>query len=595
MKKLVIGISALALGLALLAGCSAEQPATVTGETAAGNGAVEKAPAVSLDDAGLTDNKLLYANSDPTSVRTFYLTVSRGNSGESSDHSWAEVNTYSVYDYERMNVDRYKVEAILQEGDENGPREGAFGYGLTTPNATVQIRGQTSSQYAQKNYKLSLKENAGDIDGQKMIALNKHWGDSLRIRNKLMFDLMAEVPDMMSLRTQFVHLYVRDTTAVATGESAGAAFVDYGLYTWVEQLNKTALRAHGADRNGQLYKINSCEFYRYEDSIKLKTDPTYDQTAFEQRLEIKGSDDHSKLIAMLEAVNDYAIPIEEVCEQYFDMDNMLTWMAFHILTGNIDTQNRNVYIYSPQNGSKWYFWSWDNDGALDRKTSELWKNVTEYGWETGISNYWGNILFCRVLKSEDYRAMLEDKIEELYAGTLAPAHVQTLAEKYAAVTTPYLYQMPDQEYAVLTREQHDIVLEETGEEIEKNYDAYQNSLELPMPFYIGVPVKTDTGYQCEWDASFDLQARDITYTAELSDSMAFDNLLAAYTGPLLTLQMPALPPGQYFIRVVATNSAGKSQPAFDQYITTGSLSVNGTKCFYVLEDGSVKEDVYAEG
>ena len=40
---------------------------------------------------------------------------------------------------------------------------------------------------------------------------------------------------MMGLRTQFVHLYVKDLTDSDTG-----AFVDYGLYTQVEQLNKTA-------------------------------------------------------------------------------------------------------------------------------------------------------------------------------------------------------------------------------------------------------------------------------------------------------------------------------------------------------------------
>ena len=41
---------------------------------------------------------------------------------------------------------------LLQVGDENGPTEGEVGYGERVPNATVQIRGQTSSQNAQKNY-----------------------------------------------------------------------------------------------------------------------------------------------------------------------------------------------------------------------------------------------------------------------------------------------------------------------------------------------------------------------------------------------------------------------------------------------------------
>ena len=81
---------------------------------------------------------------------------------------------------------------------------------------------------------------------------------------------------MVGLRTQFVHLYVKDLTQADSG-----AFVDYGLYTQVEQLNPTALKAHGLDQNGQLYKVNFFEFFRYEDAIRRKTDPAYDPVAFE--------------------------------------------------------------------------------------------------------------------------------------------------------------------------------------------------------------------------------------------------------------------------------------------------------------------------
>ena len=66
------------------------------------------------------------------------------------------------------------------------------------------------------------------------------------------------------------------------------------MYTQSEQLNKTGLKNHGLDSNGQLYKINSFEFYRYEDVIKPQDDPSYDSAAFEKLLEIKGSDDHRK-------------------------------------------------------------------------------------------------------------------------------------------------------------------------------------------------------------------------------------------------------------------------------------------------------------
>lgn len=96
------------------------------------------------------------------------------------------------------------------------------------------------------------------------------------------YDLIRKIDQMVGLRTQFVHLYVKDLT-----QNTNALFEDYGLYTQVEQLNKTALKAHGLDANGQLYKINFFEFERYEDSIKLATDPGYDRSMFEYYLEIK--------------------------------------------------------------------------------------------------------------------------------------------------------------------------------------------------------------------------------------------------------------------------------------------------------------------
>ena len=42
---------------------------------------------------------------------------------------------------------------------------------------------------------------------------------------------------------------------------------------------------------------------------------------------------------MLEAVNDYSIPIDTVLEEYFDEENITYWMGFQILMGNVDTQN----------------------------------------------------------------------------------------------------------------------------------------------------------------------------------------------------------------------------------------------------------------
>ena len=97
---------------------------------------------------------------------------------------------------------------LLQPGDEEGPVAGEVGYGEEAPNATVQVRGQTSSSYTQKNYKVELKKGKGTWRQQRAIALNKHMGEGMRFRNKMAYDLIRGIPQMMGLRTQFVHLWV---------------------------------------------------------------------------------------------------------------------------------------------------------------------------------------------------------------------------------------------------------------------------------------------------------------------------------------------------------------------------------------------------
>ena len=589
--KKAAGILAVLLAAVLCGGCmsttmqkTGEQSTEVESE----NSGVEKEEKPEINEIHLRDKDTLYESDDDTSVVTMYLTVSRGNSSENTDHSWSEINSYSVSDYEEMGVERYQVAGLLQVGDENGPEAGEVGYGEKVPNATVQIRGQTSSRYAQKNYKIELKKNKGTWRGQRTINLNKHMGEGMRFRNKLSYDLLKGIPELLSLRTQFVHLYVKDETE---GENKG--FSDYGLYTQVEQLNKTGMKAHGLDFNGQLYKVNSFEFYRYEDVIKKEDEAGYDQKAFEERLEIKGSSDHRKLIRMLEAVNDYSKPVSTVLEQYFDKENLTYWMAFQILTGNVDTQNRNTYLYSPLNSDTWYFICWDNDGAFMRSEYVKRQFSDQGSWESGVSNYWGNILFQRCLQSETFREELDEAILDLKT-YLSEDRLRTMIGRYQAVVKPYAYSMPDQMNEPLTEDAYDEIASEIPGEVENNYQLYLESLKKPMPFYIGKPVITGQKLKVNWDISYDFDAEDITYTVEVARDYLFRDVIYRSERQLLPEAELDLPEaGQYFVRVQAENSSGYTQDAVDYYVTDSGKNY-GMRCFYITQDGRVEEDLYGE-
>ena len=534
------------------------------------------------------DNDLLYKDDDPGSVVTMYLTVSRGNEYENTDHSWEEINKYSAYDYEKMKVTRYKIQGLLQVGDEDGPTEGMVGYGESIPNAEVQIRGQISTQEAQKGFKIELKDGMGSWRGQTTINLNKHPGDYTRIRNKLCYDLLKDIPELLGARTQFVNLYVKDLS----GGEENAEFVDYGLFTHVEQMNRAYLRARGLDEDGQMYKNNSFEFTDFDNRIHTVGDPEYNEKRFEEVLESKGNDDHSKFIEMLADLNNLSLPIEEVFEKWFDEENFFNWLAFNILVGNADTINRNTFLYSPREQNTWYLISWDIDAAFRKNEERLRGNYDEGSTHVGVGNYWGNTLYQRVLKSEHYREVLDEKINYL-RGILTEEKIRSLIDIYNPAAEKYIYQEPDIEYMRRTKEERRRILDAIPGEVELNYQLYAENLKAPMPFYMS--IGTDE-YEDEvvWDAAFDFDGEAVTYTVEIARDLYFEDVIFEESGIIIPrIKLPALETGDYCIRVTAVNESGYSQRAMETVITVSGMHY-GIREFGVDRDGSIWEKASEE-
>lgn len=552
---------------------------------------VEKEPLISINDIPLQDNMNIYQYDDPDSVITMYVTVREGNSADNSDHTWQEVNDFTKFFFVgNVNTVVGKAEAILQIGDEYGPIPGELGYGEIVPNATIQIRGNTASRTPQKSYKIELFDSAGEWRGQSTIALNKHFDDITRLRNKMCFDLMKELDDFVSLRTQFVHLYVKDETS----DPPSDVFVDYGLFTQIEQPNRAFLRNHLLDQDAQLYKPNMFEFYRYPDEIKLADDPLYDLQLFETVLEVKGNRDHSKLIKMLEDVNNWNIPIEEIFNSYFDADNYFTWMAFNIIIGNVDTESQNFYLYSPQNSQTWYFLPWDYDGSFARQEKEIFGGYGFHLFQEGIANYWGSVLHKRVLTVPTYRAQLDEKINQLLE-FITPELIAARVENYREVTDKYVSSMPDILHLRATLEEYDLLMNLLPSELEVNYQLYLESLEKPMPFYMGDPQVVNGKLHFNWEEAYDFDAQDITYTFRLSPS--WDMADAIYEVELTnftTFEVDLVSPGEYFWQVVATNEDGKVQYPFDYYRDVEGDYHYGMKYFYLYEDNQILSGIYSK-
>ncbi|MCU6710802.1 exopolysaccharide Pel transporter PelG [Paenibacillus sp. J5C_2022] len=521
------------------------------------SGATEPDSGLTLPDVPvstrLMEDKRLYERDEDGSLKTLYVTILPDKPGE-EPLDWYGLNRIPE------DSDR-KLDVIVQEGtsDSGAPVSGMFGYGTDKSNATITLRGNTAWTKPQKSYRIKLHDEAGLWLGQRTLNLNKHIDDLTRIRNKLSFDLFESIPNITSLRTQFIHMYVKDLSNGA----ANANYEDYGLYTHVEQPNKRFLKSHMLDPNGYLYKAKFFEFHRYEESIKPHDDPTYSREAFETKLEIKGREEHGKLIQMLNDVNDKSIPIEEVMEKHFDLDNFLTWTAATMLMDNMDTDAHNFYLYSPLNSDKWYFLPWDYDGGWELQ------RIRHYirPYQNGISNYWGTEMHNRYFRNPAHVQQLEDKLEELYANYINEETVTELIDKYMNIVEPFVHRDPDIRYLPDK-------LEEVKEELRMlkytpmtSLQRFKEDLEKPKPFYQHEVVQRQGGKMTfGWNISFDLQGDALVYDVMIAkDPLLTDIVLAEKNVKENHLTIDALPRGIYYWRVIARDSNGNEQQSFDFY------------------------------
>lgn len=117
-KSIAISCAVLFAVSSCLTGCTfSRQDKAALGEKKQTEESVKKEEVQDINEVHLRDKDSLYANDDETSVVTMYLTVSKGNSSEGTNHTWEEINTYSAYDYEKMGIERYQSAALLQVGD----------------------------------------------------------------------------------------------------------------------------------------------------------------------------------------------------------------------------------------------------------------------------------------------------------------------------------------------------------------------------------------------------------------------------------------------------------------------------------------------
>jgi len=212
----------------------------------------------------------------------------------------------------------------------------------------VRYKGNSSYNFAANSAKKPFKFNFGKYRneqrffGEKRLNFSNGAKDPTMMRKKIAYDIIGQY--IPAPRAAFATITIHGRLI--------------GLYTQVEQIDKTFLKKHFEDNDFNLYKSSdngSNLLYKgpnqadYETTYELKTNETLN--------------DWSGLIGMIEKLNNTAyadfVPVVGVC---LALDNICRYLAFNMAISNFDSYSgsgRNYYLYDDSTTGLFTLIPWD--------------------------------------------------------------------------------------------------------------------------------------------------------------------------------------------------------------------------------------------
>ena len=239
---------------------------------------------------------------------------------------------------------------------------------------------------------------------------------SLSLQNAFMDPSMMR--DMLSYRI------LRDFGVAAPRSAYAKVFINdqyWGLYVLVESVNKTFLKEHFGNNDGNLYKANYTSLQYLGD----------EQSNYAHDFELKTNvpaNDWSRLIAFIKAINvtpDHVF--RDTLLQYFEPETYFKTLAVDVTINNWDSHfehGRNFYLYdNPQDG-KFHWIPWDYNLAFASSFGSY--DIALVGLRS--DPFYDKILPKRVLGDAE---MQEDYLQvacDLHHGVFTEEHLNPIIE-----------------------------------------------------------------------------------------------------------------------------------------------------------------------
>ncbi len=275
----------------------------------------------------------------------------------------------------------------------------------------IRLRGNTSRSKKKKSFKLNFKKFNGDqrFFGLKKLNLKANVNDPSCVREHMVMNLYRDY-NLVVARVNQVKLYINDNYM--------------GLYSNIEQIDKTFLGSRYNDNDGNLYK---CTYPAdLNDLNKVYDDSVY---------ELKTNEDENNrdyLYAFVEFLttatdSDFDLHIDE----YIDVTEYLKQLSIEILSGHWDGYSynkNNFYLYYNPNENRFEYIPYDTDNTLGIDwVNRDWADRNIYDW---AKHGGSRPLHTRILAIEKYKKQFTGYVNELLQEKFSSEYQMEIANNY---------------------------------------------------------------------------------------------------------------------------------------------------------------------
>ena len=196
-----------------------------------------------------------------------------------------------------------------------------------------------------KSFRIKLnKYKVQEFNGLKRINLNNGWSDPSMLREKLYLDFLYQ-QNITAPRANFAKVYIDS--------------LYWGLYTMVEQVDKTFLEHRFNNNNGNLYKAEGQSYLDWRGANQENYYSYYDLKTNEKE------NDRGDLVRLLDVINNSSNDnFAKALDSIFEIDSFVRAWAANNFIINRDSyfgSANNFYLYMNKNTDKFSWIIWDTN------------------------------------------------------------------------------------------------------------------------------------------------------------------------------------------------------------------------------------------